>query len=96
MSKGYWIATYIDIKDPAKLEAYATMALPAITSAGGTFLARGMPDTVHEAAQNTRTVVIEFESLAAAKAAYQSSAYQEALAVLGDGAVRDIRLIDGT
>ena len=55
-----------------------------------------MPDTVHEAAQNTRTVVIEFESLAAAKAAYQSPAYQEALAVLGDGAVRDIRLIDGT
>ena len=96
MSKGYWIATYIDIKDPAKLEAYATMALPAITSAGGTFLARGMPDTVHEAAQNTRTVVIEFESLAAAKAAYQSPAYQEALAILGDGAVRDIRLIDGT
>ena len=67
MSKGYWIATYIDIKDPAKLEAYAAMALPAITGAGGTFLARGMPDTVHEAAQNTRTVVIEFESLAAAK-----------------------------
>ena len=96
MSKGYWIATYIDIKDPAKLEAYATMALPAITGAGGTFLARGMPDTVHEAAQNTRTVVIEFESLAAAKAAYQSPAYQKALAVLGDGAVRDIRLIDGT
>ena len=96
MSKGYWIATYLDIKDPAKLEAYATMALSAITGAGGTFLARGMPDTVHEAAQNTRTVVIEFESLAAAKAAYQSPAYQEALAVLGDGAVRDIRLIDGT
>ena len=45
MSKGYWIATYIDIKDPAKLEAYAAMALPAITGAGGTFLARGMPDT---------------------------------------------------
>ncbi len=96
MSKGYWIATYIDIKDPAKLEAYAAMALPAITGAGGKFLARGMPDTVHEAAQNTRTVVIEFESLAAAKAAYQSPAYQEALATLGDGAVRDIRLIDGT
>ena len=96
MSNGYWIATYIDIKDPAKLEAYAAMALPAITAAGGTFLARGMPDTVHEAAQNTRTVVIEFESLAAAKAAYQSPAYQEALATLGDGALRDIRLIDGT
>ena len=96
MSKGYWIATYIDIKDPTKLEAYAAMALHAITGAGGIFLARGMPDTVHEAAQNTRTVVIEFESLAAAKAAYQSPAYQEALAVLGAGAVRDIRLIDGT
>jgi uncharacterized protein (DUF1330 family) len=96
MSKGYWIATYIEISDPDKLAAYAALALPAITAAGGAFLARGMPDTVHESGEITRTVIIEFESVDAAKAAYESAAYREALATLGDGALRDIRLIAGT
>ena len=41
------------------------------------------------------TVVIEFESLAQAVAAHDSPAYQEALAALGDGAERDIRLVEG-
>jgi uncharacterized protein (DUF1330 family) len=39
--------------------------------------------------------VIEFDSLAQATAAHDSSAYQAALAALGDGAERDIRLVEG-
>jgi uncharacterized protein (DUF1330 family) len=43
-----------------------------------------------------RTVVIEFPSLDAAKAAYDSAGYKEALAALGTNAVvRDIRIIEG-
>jgi uncharacterized protein (DUF1330 family) len=42
-----------------------------------------------------RTVVIEFESVAAAMAAYESPAYQAARKLLGDGAVRDIRIVEG-
>ena len=42
-----------------------------------------------------RTVLIEFESMEAAIAAYESEAYQEALAVLSGGADRDIRLFEG-
>ena len=42
-----------------------------------------------------RTVLIEFESMEAAIAAYESAAYQEALAVLSGGADRDIRLFEG-
>ena len=46
---------------------------------------------------NERTVVVEFESLAKAVAAYESPAYQEALRALGKGAVeRDMRLVEGT
>ena len=42
-----------------------------------------------------RTVLFEFESMEAAIAAYESEAYQEALAVLSGGADRDIRLFEG-
>ena len=42
-----------------------------------------------------RTVVIEFDSVAAAIAAHDSPAYQASLKVLGDGAVRDIRIVEG-
>ena len=44
---------------------------------------------------NLRTVVIEFESVAAALAAYESPAYQAARKILGEGALRDIRIVEG-
>ena len=40
-------------------------------------------------------IVIEFQSLAQAVAAHDSAAYQAALEALGDGAERDIRLVEG-
>ena len=42
-----------------------------------------------------RTVVTEFPSLEKATAAYDSAAYAEALKALGDGAVRDFRIVEG-
>jgi uncharacterized protein (DUF1330 family) len=94
MTKAYWIATYRSVSDPDKLAAYAADAPAAIQAAGGKFLARGMPAAVIEAGENMRTVLIEFESLEAAEAAYASPAYQAALAKLEGGAVRDIRLVE--
>ncbi|TYL49743.1 DUF1330 domain-containing protein [Nocardioides sp. BGMRC 2183] len=91
----YWISTYSEVRDEAKVAAYAKLALPALNAAGGRFIARGMPEQVYEAGQATRTVVIEFASVEAARAAHDSPAYAEALAALGDGAVRDIRIVPG-
>jgi uncharacterized protein (DUF1330 family) len=93
MAKTYWIASYRSVSDPDALAAYAKLALPAIQAAGGRFLARGVPDAVYEQGLAQRTVLIEFDSLEQAKAAYDSPAYREALAVLGDAAERDIRVI---
>src|SRR5689334_16885304 len=90
MAKAYWVATYRAVKDPAALEAYARLAGPAIWNAGGRNLVRGLPAKTLEEGLNQRTVVIEFESVAAAMAAYESPAYQAARKILGDGAVRDI------
>ena len=91
----YWIATYGEISDPDKVAAYARLAGPALIGAGGRFLARGNPEQVYEAGQETRTVLIEFSSVAAARAAHDTPAYAEALAALGDGARRDIRIVPG-
>ena len=40
-------------------------------------------------------LMIEFDSVAQAIAAHDSSGYQEALRVLGDAAERDIRIVEG-
>ena len=40
-------------------------------------------------------MLIEFANLDAARAAHDSPAYQEALVALGDGAVRDLRIVEG-
>jgi uncharacterized protein (DUF1330 family) len=95
MAKTYWIATYRSISSPDKLAAYAKLAGPAITAGGGTFLVRGTPAKTYEAGLNQRTVVVAFDGLEQAVAAHDSPAYQAALEALGDGAERDIRLVEG-
>ena len=96
MAKAYWISSYRSISDTDALAAYAKLAGPALTAAGGTFLARGMPAATKEDGLNQRTVLIEFESVDAALAAYNSPAYQEAIAALGKNAAeRDIRIVEG-
>jgi len=91
----YWITTYKQIVDPAKVEAYAELAGPALRDAGGRYVVRGLPEQTYEAGERTRTVVIEFDSVEAARAAHESPAYQEALAALDGGAVRDMRIVPG-
>jgi uncharacterized protein (DUF1330 family) len=95
MTKAYWITTYRSINDPDALAAYAKLALPALTSAGGRFLVRGMPAKTYEHGLDQRVVVIEFDSVEQAIAAHDSLAYQDALRLLGNGAVRDLRIVPG-
>jgi uncharacterized protein (DUF1330 family) len=91
----YWVSQYREITDQDKMAAYSKLGRPALEAAGGRFLARGLPEQLYEAGESMLTVVIEFESVEAARAAHETPAYQEALAALGDGAVRDIRIVPG-
>ena len=91
----YWIAIYDTITDDSKVAAYAELAGPALREAGGTYLVRGLPEETYEAGERTRTVVIEFASVEAALAAHDGRAYQDALAALDGGAVRDMRIVPG-
>jgi uncharacterized protein (DUF1330 family) len=95
MAKAYWVATYRSISNPDALAEYAKLAGPSITAGGGRFLVRGTPAKTYEAGLAQRTVVIEFDSVAAAVAAHDSAGYQAALKALGDGAERDIRILEG-
>lgn len=94
MAKVIQIVTYKSISDEEKLAAYAQLSAPAMQAMGGRILARGMPVAVKEEGQATRTVLIEWESMEAAEAGYNSDGYQEALRVLGDGAVREFRYME--
>jgi len=95
MAKAYWITFYRSISDPAALAAYAKLAGPAIAANGGRFLARGGTVKTYEQGIAQRTVAIEFASVEKALAAHDSTAYQEALAALGNTCERDMRIVEG-
>jgi len=96
MAKGYWIAFYRSVSNPAALAEYAKLATPAIQAGGGRFIARGTPYRRYEEGLDQRSVVIEFYSVQSAVATYESPAYQAALKVLGNAAERDIRILEGS
>jgi uncharacterized protein (DUF1330 family) len=95
MAKAYWISCYRSIRNPDAVAAYAKLAGPTLQAAGARALARGAPAKTYEAGLNLRTVLLEFDSVAQAIAAYDSPGYQEALRVLGDAAERDMRIVEG-
>ena len=96
MPKGYMVVQYQSISRPDALTAYAKIAGPAIQQHGGKFLVRGVPVKTYEAGKAERTVVVEFPSIAKARAAYEGPEYAKALAALGKGAaIRDMRIVEG-
>ena len=95
MAKGYWINMFHSVSDPKKVDAYRALAGPVMEKSGGRFLVRGDPAKVYEHGIMQRTVVIEFDSVQQAIAVHDSPGYQAALKALGDGAVRDLRIVEG-
>jgi uncharacterized protein (DUF1330 family) len=74
--KGYVIFTE-DIHDEEQINAYGQVAIPTILQAGGQVI---VVDDAHEKIEGTwhgtRTVVLEFESVEAARNWYGSAEYQ--------------------
>ena len=94
MPKGYLVVSYLESPTDDNLQKYAPRALEAMTNAGANFIARGMPVATFENGIMQRTVIAEFETTEAAKAAFSSDAYKSALKFLGD-VERDVRIIEG-
>ncbi len=95
MPKAYWVSAYRSIKNPDAVAEYAKLAGPAITAAGGRPLARGNAAKAYEAGIASRTVIIEFDSVAAAVACHDGPGYQAALKVFNNAAERDFRIVEG-
>ncbi len=76
MPKGYVIFTD-DIHDQAEIDAYVQQAVPTILQAGGQILvADDAPDPLEGSWHGKRTVLLEFESVEAARNWYRSAEYQ--------------------
>jgi uncharacterized protein (DUF1330 family) len=76
MPRGYVIFTE-DIHDQAQIDAYVQQALPAILQAGGQLLvADDAPELIEGTWHGKRTVLLEFESVEAARNWYRSAEYQ--------------------
>ena len=95
MAKAYWVATYRSVSNPDALAEYAKLAGPAISAAGGRFLARGTAAKAYEKGLTQRVVIIEFDSVEKAAAAHDGPGYQAALKVLGNAVERDLRIVEG-
>jgi uncharacterized protein (DUF1330 family) len=76
MSKGYAIVTEL-IRDPATYKSYVEKAVGTIQRAGGRIIvADDHPTVVEGRWHGSRTVVLEFDSVEAARHWYDSAEYQ--------------------
>jgi uncharacterized protein (DUF1330 family) len=90
----YWIA-HVTVTDPAAYAGYQTLAPAAFAAHGARFLARGGVSEVLEGPKLDRHVVIEFPSLAAARACYASDEYQVARARRDGACVAHVVIVEG-
>jgi uncharacterized protein (DUF1330 family) len=95
MPKAYWVTCYRSIPIPTGSPPMPSSHRPQSRPFGGRYLARGTAAAAYEAGLKARIVISEFPSVEKAIAAHDSPAYQAALEVLGDGAVRDLRIVEG-
>jgi uncharacterized protein (DUF1330 family) len=96
MPKAYWVICHRSTRSADKFAAFTKLAYPAILAAGGRFLVRtSKVAKTYELGLDDRTVVIEFDNLAKAIAAYETPDYKQALRALADGAERDVRIVEG-
>lgn len=93
--KGYWVVAYNSVSNPDAISQYMKLAGKALEVLGGRVILGGKPAKIHEAGLDQTVVVVEFDDLQKAIAAYESDAYKPALQALGDAAQRDFRIVEG-
>ena len=94
MPKGYWIG-HVTVDDPDTYELYKAANAAPFAEYGARFLVRAGDQEVREGTARPRTVVIEFPSYEAAKACYDSDAYQAAKAIRDPISTGDLIIVEG-
>lgn len=90
----YWIA-HVTITDAIAYAGYQALAPAAFAAHGARFLARGGASEVLEGPALDRHVLIEFPSLQAARACYQSPEYQAARARRDGACIAHVVIVEG-
>lgn len=94
MPSGYIIAQ-IDVSDPAAFEEYRALVPGTIEKFGGKYIIRGGQQEQLEGSNNPRTVVLEFESFARARAWYDSPDYEKPKAMRQAASKGNVVLVEG-
>lgn len=94
MPKAYWVA-HVTVTDPDPYALYAEGATAAFEKHGARVLARGGEVVGLEGESRPRNVIIEFESLEAARACYASPEYQAAREYRIGASEAQIMLLEG-
>jgi uncharacterized protein (DUF1330 family) len=93
--KGYLIAN-VDVTDPEGYVAYRLRTPEIIARYGGRFLVRGGEVTPLEGEMKAgRLVILEFDSVEAAKAFYHSPDYQEIIPIRTGASTGDFVIVEG-
>ena len=96
-SKGYVIAQVLEISDQEGFAKYREVVGPSVASYAGLFIVRGgQAERIEGASLCGRVVVIEFSSVAQAKAWYYSADYQAAVAVRQPVSSVEVMIVEGT
>lgn len=95
-AKGYVIVQVWDIHDPEAYTVYRPLAGETVAAHGGTFMVRGGAAERFEGSGDCgRNVVLEFPSVEAAKAWYQSPEYQAALKIRLGASTGSLIIVEG-
>ncbi len=91
-----YLVARIRVTDPEKYRDYMALSPAAIEKHGGRFLARGGEVvTLEGEPEERRVVIVEFPSLEAARAFYDSPEYREARAAREGAAEAQFFVVEG-
>jgi len=91
-----YVFMHADVTDPDGYEEFKSLAAAAIADHGGRYLVRGGAMQPLEGEWGSRVVLVEFPTYAAARAFYESDAYQKARRVRLRSSTGSVVVMDGT
>ena len=91
-----YIVVEVEVLDAERYETYKQMVPPSLVAYGGRFIVRGgAAETLEGAWSPKRLVILEFPSVARAKAWWESSEYAEAKALRQATARTQMIVVEG-
>ncbi|ALL69350.1 hypothetical protein K788_0007256 [Paraburkholderia caribensis MBA4] len=93
--KGYWLILGSDVKDAVAQDQYAALWKPIASRFQAKVRVLDASVVLREAHTTRRVVVVEFPSVALARACYDDAAYQDAIQFALVASHRELLIIEG-